>query len=140
MDQVYTCAFNIIFENYPKANDAFNNLSKEEIKNLEDIFSYSNLENNLIEFYKAYSIGYPEYLNRKLIFKSMHSITLMSECKDLSKIFDQNNITGTLKIQGRKNIFKPDNDIKENYWFSLNREDILKFTGKKFSRYIIYLD
>lgn len=92
MDQVYTCAFNIIFENYPKANDAFNNLSKGEIKNLEDIFSYSNLENNLIEFYKAYSIGYPEYLNRKLIFKSMHSITLMSECKDLSKIFDQNNI------------------------------------------------
>ena len=55
-------------------------------------------------------------------------------------IFDQNNIIGTLKIQGRKNIFKPDNDIKENYWFSLNREDIFKFTGKKFSKYIIYLD
>ena len=55
-------------------------------------------------------------------------------------IFDQNNIIGTLKIQGRKNIFKPDNDIKENYWFSLNRDDILKFTGKKFSKYIIYLD
>ena len=55
-------------------------------------------------------------------------------------IFDQNNITGTLKIQGRKNIFKPDNDIKGNYWFSLNREDISKFTGKKFSKYIIYLD
>ena len=55
-------------------------------------------------------------------------------------IFDQKNILGTLKIQGRKNIFKPDNNIKENYWFSLNREDILKFTGKKFSKYIIYLD
>ena len=37
-------------------------------------------------------------------------------------------------------VIKPDNDIKENYWFSLNREDILKFTGKKFSKYIIYLD
>ena len=55
-------------------------------------------------------------------------------------ILDQNNIEGTLKTQGRKNIFKPDNDIKENYWFSLNREDVLKFTGKKFSKYIIYLD
>ena len=55
-------------------------------------------------------------------------------------ILDQNNIFGILKTQGRKNIFKPDNDIKENYWFSLNREDILKFTGKKFSKYIIYLD
>ena len=55
-------------------------------------------------------------------------------------ILDQNNIEGTLKTQGRKNIFKPDNDLEENYWFSLNREDILKFTGKEFSNFIIYLD
>ena len=55
-------------------------------------------------------------------------------------LFDENNITGTLKLQGRKNIFKPENDIEENYWFSLNREDILKFTGKEFSKYIIYLE
>ncbi len=55
-------------------------------------------------------------------------------------IIDQTNIIGTIKIQGRKNIFKPDNDLKENYWFTLNREDIFKFTGKKFSKYIIYLD
>ena len=64
------------------------------------------------------------------------------EKKDSKEInfFDENNIVGTLKLQGRKNIFKPDNDIEENYWFSLNREDILKFTGKEFSKYIIYLD
>ena len=55
-------------------------------------------------------------------------------------IFDQENIIGTLKLQGRKNIFKPENDLVENYWFSLNREDVLKFTGKNFSKYIIYLD
>lgn len=55
-------------------------------------------------------------------------------------VFDENNIIGTLKLQGRKNIFKPNNDLKENYWFSLNREDILKFTGKEFSKYIIYLN
>ena len=54
-------------------------------------------------------------------------------------VFDQKNIIGTLKLQGRKNIFKPDNDLDENYWFSLNREDVLKFTGKNFSKYIIYL-
>jgi len=64
------------------------------------------------------------------------------EQKDSQKInfFDEKNIIGTLKLQGRKNIFKPENDIEENYWFSLNREDILKFTGKEFSKYIIYLD
>ena len=55
-------------------------------------------------------------------------------------IFDENDIIGTLKLQGRKNIFKPDNDLEENYWFSLNREDIFKFTGKEFSKYIIYLN
>ena len=64
------------------------------------------------------------------------------EKKDSQEInvFDENNIIGTLKLQGRKNIFKPDNDLEENYWFSLNREDILKFTGKEFSKYIIYLN
>ncbi len=55
-------------------------------------------------------------------------------------VFDENDIIGTLKLQGRKNIFKPDNDLVENYWFSLNREDLLKFTGKEFSKYIIYLN
>ncbi|MDC0518320.1 SURF1 family protein [Candidatus Pelagibacter sp.] len=53
--------------------------------------------------------------------------------------FDESNIIGTLKLQGKKNIFKPDNDIEENYWFSLNRDDISKFTGKEFSNYLIYL-
>ena len=53
--------------------------------------------------------------------------------------FDENNIVGTLKLQGKKNIFKPNNDIEKNYWFSLNREDISKFTGKEFSEYLIYL-
>ena len=55
-------------------------------------------------------------------------------------VFDENDIIGTLKLQGRKNIFKPDNDLEENYWFSLNRNDISKFTGKEFSKYIIYLN
>ena len=59
--------------------------------------------------------------------------------KDINE-FNENEIIGTLKLQGRKNIFKPDNDIEENYWFSLNREDVYKFTGKEFSEYIIYLD
>ena len=61
------------------------------------------------------------------------------DSKDIN-IFDENEIIGTLKLQGKKNIFKPDNDLEENYWFSLKREDILKFTGKEFSKYIIYLD
>ena len=36
-------------------------------------------------------------------------------------------------------MFKPENDIPNNYWFTLNREDVFKYTGKNFSPYIIYL-
>ena len=53
---------------------------------------------------------------------------------------DEKNIIGILKIQSKANIFKPKNDIKNNYWFTLNRDDILSYTGKNFSNYIIYLD
>ena len=54
--------------------------------------------------------------------------------------FDENNIVGTLKLQGKKNIFKPNNDIDNNVWFSVNLSDMEKFTGKKFSSFIIYLE
>ena len=55
-------------------------------------------------------------------------------------LINQNNIIGTLKIQSKANSFKPKNDIEKNYWFTLNRDDIFKYTGKKFSKYIIYLN
>ena len=55
-------------------------------------------------------------------------------------LINEDNIIGTLKLQHKASTFKPDNDINKNYWFSLDREDISKFTGKEFSKYIIYLD
>ena len=55
-------------------------------------------------------------------------------------LIDQNNIIGTLKTQSKANFFKPENDIEKNYWFTLNREDISKFTGRNFSEYVIYLN
>ena len=64
------------------------------------------------------------------------------EKKDLPEInlVDQNQIVGTLMLQTKPSSFKPENDIEKNYWFTLNREDILKFTGRNFSDYIIYLN
>ena len=55
-------------------------------------------------------------------------------------IIDQKNIIGTLMLQSKSSSFKPKNEIDKNYWFTLDREDILKFTGKNFSKYIIYLN
>ena len=100
-----------------------------------------------IYLYSLNDSGTPgfEVINPILIMDESYLINrgwIPFEKKDTPEIniFDQNNIIGTLKAQGRKNIFKPDNDIKENYWFSIDREDIFKFTNKKFSQYIIYLD
>ena len=53
-------------------------------------------------------------------------------------LFDENNIIGTLKLQSKANSFKPENDIEKNYWFTLDRNDIFSYTGKNFSKYIIY--
>jgi len=55
-------------------------------------------------------------------------------------LINESNIVGTLKLQHEASTFKPDNDINKNYWFTLNREDIFKYTGIKFSDYIIYLN
>ena len=55
-------------------------------------------------------------------------------------LINESNIVVTLKLQHEASTFKPDNDINKNYWFTLNREDIFKYTGKKFSDYIIYLN
>ena len=45
---------------------------------------------------------------------------------------------GILKKKSNQTYFKPDNDLSENYWFTLNDEDLFKFSGLKFSNFIIY--
>ena len=62
--------------------------------------------------------------------------------KELPEInfVDQNQIVGTLMLQNKPSTFKPENEIEKNYWFTLNREDISKFTGRNFSQYVIYLN
>ena len=62
--------------------------------------------------------------------------------KDQSEInmVDENKIIGTLKLQSKASTFKPENDIEKNYWFTLDRGDVFKYTGKNFSNFIIYLN
>ena len=49
-------------------------------------------------------------------------------------------ITGLLREKSKKNIFTPKNDLKKNIWFSINFNEIQKFTGKKFNKFIVYLE
>jgi len=50
------------------------------------------------------------------------------------------NIKGLLKESNKKNIFTPENDLKENIWFSINLNEVQKLTGKKFNKFIVYLE
>ena len=66
--------------------------------------------------------------------------------KELKKLPEINSIQDSIKVTGllrkiyKANIFKPDNDINNNIWFSVNLDDMEIFTGKKFSNFIIYLE
>ena len=67
-------------------------------------------------------------------------ITFDQKNKPEINVVDQKNIIGTLMLQSKSSSFKPKNEVDKNYWFTLDREDILKFTGKNFSKDIIYLN
>ena len=123
-------------------------LTKSNVKNYLKIKTSGSIDlEKQIYLYNLNDTGTPgfEVINPILINDTNYLINrgwIPFEKKNSQEInvFDENDIIGTLKLQGRKNIFKPDNNLEENYWFSLNREDILKFTGKEFSKYIIYLN
>ncbi len=60
--------------------------------------------------------------------------------KKIINEINENEIIGIIKTEEVASIFKPKNDIVNNYWFTLDRNDIFKFTGKNFSPFIIYLN
>ena len=53
--------------------------------------------------------------------------------------FEEKKITGIIKKIQKANIFKPENDLSENIWFSINLDDLKKFTGISFDDYVIFL-
>jgi len=65
-----------------------------------------------------------------------------------SNLKNDDNINRTIdnKIQGlilkniKPNVFKPENDVKANIWFSINLQQIKEITGKNFDNYILYLE
>ncbi|MDA9643613.1 SURF1 family protein [Candidatus Pelagibacter sp.] len=123
-------------------------LSKSDKKNYLRIKTSGTIDfDKQIYLYNLNDNGKPgfEIINPILIGNENYLINrgwIPFDKKNQSEInlFDSNNIIGTLKTQLKANSFKPDNDVKENYWFTLDRDDIFLYTGKKFSKYIIYLN
>ena len=123
-------------------------LSKSDKKNYLRIRTSGIIDfDKQIYLYNLNNSGKPgfEVINPILIGDENYLINrgwIPFDKKDKSEInvFDAKSIIGTLKTQSKANSFKPDNDIKKNYWFTLNRDDIFLYTGKNFSKYIIYLN
>ncbi len=103
-----------------------------DINDTQVIFLYSLNENGEPGFDVINSIKIDNFnylLNRGWIPKEM---------KDKPFEILDNSLEGILREKSKKNIFKPDNNLKDNYWFTLNDNDLLSFTGKAFSKFIIY--
>ena len=123
-------------------------LTKVNKKNYLRIITSGQIDfENQIYLYHLNENGKPgfEVVNPILIEKENFLINrgwIPFDKKNLSEIneINQDKIIGTLMLQTKSSIFKPENDVKKNYWFTLNRDDIFNLTGKKFSDYIIYLN
>ena len=50
-----------------------------------------------------------------------------------------NSFEGIVKIITKSNPFKPENDIKNNIWYSLKLEDLESFTGYKLNNFVLFL-
>ncbi|MDA7553243.1 SURF1 family protein [Candidatus Pelagibacter sp.] len=123
-------------------------LSKSDKKNYLRIKTSGQIDfDKQIYLYNLNKSGKPgfEVINPILIGNENYLINrgwISFDQKDQSEInfANEDKIIGTLKLQTKASIFKPENDIEKNYWFTLNRDDVFKYTGKNFSNFIIYLN
>ena len=88
----------------------------------------------------GFNVVNPIIINNKNFLLNRGWISFDEKNSKEINIFDNKIILGTLKKQIKASRFKPANDIKNNYWFTLDRNDIFKYTNKNFSPFIIYLN
>ena len=74
-------------------------------------------------------------INRGWIKKEFKNNPLINSDAEIEQ-----KIVGLLRKIYKPNIFKPDNDLKNNIWFSINLEDIKKATGEQFNNFVIFLE
>ena len=88
----------------------------------------------------GFNVVNPIIINNKNFLLNRGWISFDKKNRKEINIFNDKIILGTLKKQIKASRFKPANDIKNNYWFTLDRNDVFKYTNKNFSPFIIYLN
>ena len=56
------------------------------------------------------------------------------------EVANEKKIVGLLREIYKPNMFKPDNDLKNNIWFSIDLEDLRNATGEQFNEFVIFLE
>ena len=79
------------------------------------------------------STGEDILINRGWIKKQLKKKTVINLVK-------KNKIQGLLRKNAKKNIFKPENNIEKNIWFTINLDDLKNATGKSYPNYIVFLE
>ena len=74
-------------------------------------------------------------INRGWIKKELKNNPIINSNEGLEQ-----KIVGLLRKIYKPNIFKPDNDLKNNIWFSINLEDLKETSGEQFSEFVIFLE
>ena len=72
-------------------------------------------------------------VNRGWIEKNLRESKKINNFNDIK-------LVGILREISKPNIFKPENDIKNNIWFSIDVNDLEKFTEITFPNYVIFLE
>ncbi len=62
----------------------------------------------------------------------------LKRSKNINKVKTKS-FEGIIKKISKPNPFKPENDIKNNVWYSLKLEDLQNFTGYKLTNFVLYL-
>ncbi len=57
-----------------------------------------------------------------------------------SETVAEQKVVGLLRETYKPNIFKPENDLTNNVWFSINLDDLKVATGERFNKFVIFLE
>jgi len=122
--------------------------SKNNITNYQKVkFNGSFIFDKQIYLYSLNERGVPGYDIITPIKTNSNDILLVNRGwieknfknnKKINKIISKN-FTGIIKKITKPNIFKPDNDIKNNIWYSLKVDDLEFYTGYKLDKFVLYL-
>ena len=124
---------NLIKKNYQRVD------AKGKFNFDKQIYLYSLNDNGK----PGYDVVTPFRTNKNenvLINRGWISTELKGNSSINSKVNSEQKIVGLLREIYKPNIFKPENDLKNNVWFSINLDDLTEATGVQFNEFVIFLE